>query len=276
MNLVSNDFHHRPQSLLILECGLHNYHVPVELLAIIRSYYREAMSNQSIREALTVCHNSQQLSAGERRSVSSEMKRCLMRFGHISDWDTSQVTDMSRLFQYAPNFNEDISAWDTGNVTTLNSLFSDAWNFNQPLATWNVQRVTDMSSMFQAAYSFNQSLETWDCDGYVENVTDMSNMFNGASKFNQPLAGWNVANAVDMRQMFRYASTFNQPLDRWDVTNVIHMKFMFQYASSFNQPLQKFETQYDPDDLIEVSIFNESYIWSDEYMRLFAYDVNLL
>ena len=53
-------------------------------------------------------------------------------YGHISRWDTSVVTDMSRLFYNATNFNEDLSNWMTANVTTthtpksLNGVFGQA------------------------------------------------------------------------------------------------------------------------------------------------------
>jgi hypothetical protein len=33
-------------------------------------------------------------------------------YGHISNWDTSAVTYMFRLFEGRPFFNEDLSKWD--------------------------------------------------------------------------------------------------------------------------------------------------------------------
>ena len=39
-----------------------------------------------------------------------------VKYGHISYWDTSKVTDMSELFKDKKDFNEDISKWDTSNV----------------------------------------------------------------------------------------------------------------------------------------------------------------
>ena len=59
-------------------------------------------------------------------------------YGHISTWDTSQVTDMSYLFcgrssyycgsksyytSSARYFNDDISAWDVSRVTKMTQMF---------------------------------------------------------------------------------------------------------------------------------------------------------
>jgi surface protein len=56
-------------------------------------------------------------------------------FGHISDWKTSQVTNMEKLFLGSiymqggdanmQSFNDDISRWDTSNVTTMAHMFYD-------------------------------------------------------------------------------------------------------------------------------------------------------
>ena len=44
-------------------------------------------------------------------------------YGNISDWDVSQVTDMSELFRDKTDFNGDISNWDVSSVTTMYSMF---------------------------------------------------------------------------------------------------------------------------------------------------------
>ena len=51
-------------------------------------------------------------------------------YGNISDWDVSQVTDMSDLFYDKTNFNTDISGWDVSNVTNMYSMFFNASAFN--------------------------------------------------------------------------------------------------------------------------------------------------
>ena len=41
------------------------------------------------------------------------------QYGHISTWDVSRITDMSKLFRYKGNFIDDISNWNVANVTTM-------------------------------------------------------------------------------------------------------------------------------------------------------------
>ena len=49
----------------------------------------------------------------------SDKDQCISEYGHISDWDTAEVTDMSNLFQNRRDFNEDLSKWNVGSVTTM-------------------------------------------------------------------------------------------------------------------------------------------------------------
>ena len=147
--------------------------------------------------------------------------------GPISQWDTSGITDMSRLFEDQENFNEDISKWDVSNVKDMSRIFLNAHAFNQPLNSWNVSKVTDMSLMFCGAYAFNQSLNSWD----VSNVTNMNCMFYEARVFNHPLYNWNVSKVTNMRGMFYKARAFNQSLNNWNVSKVTNMRGMFYEAN---------------------------------------------
>ena len=100
---------------------------------------------------------------------NTDKKECLKRYGHISEWDVSLITDMSELFYKQTNFNDDISRWDVSNVTNMRYMFNWAYCFNQPLNNWNVSNVTYMNGMFKEAKSFNQPLNNWN----VSNVTNM-------------------------------------------------------------------------------------------------------
>ena len=64
-------------------------------------------------------------------------------YDNISDWETSQVTNMEKLFCGATDyggdrnmqfFNDDISRWDTSNVTTMRMMFGNAHAFNGDLS----------------------------------------------------------------------------------------------------------------------------------------------
>jgi surface protein len=96
------------------------------------------------------------------------------KYGHISGWDTSEVTDMSSLFLRAKSFNQPLNNWDVSRVTNMSGMFSNAKSFNQPLDKWDVSSVTYMSRMFLGAKSFNQPLEKWDISNlrYLEEIFD--------------------------------------------------------------------------------------------------------
>ena len=114
-------------------------------------------------------------------------QRAIRKYGHISNWDTSGVTNMSKLFFRRFSFNENISSWNVSNVTDMSDMFCDAESFNQDIGRWNVSSVTNMSDMFNNAESFNQDIGLWD----VSNVVDMQHMFLGATEFCQNICKWN-------------------------------------------------------------------------------------
>ena len=49
----------------------------------------------------------------------------MAKYGRISKWNTTLVTNMKNLFQYKENFNDDISEWNVSNVTDMDSMFSN-------------------------------------------------------------------------------------------------------------------------------------------------------
>jgi surface protein len=167
-------------------------------------------------------------------------------FNHpaISSWDTSNVTDMSAMFQNTveaiafTSFNQDISAWDTSSVTDMSGMFLNATTFNQDISAWDTSNVTDMSSMFSYAYLFNQDISAWD----TSNVTDMNRMFRHAGAFNGDISAWDTSNVTGMSGMFLNADTFNQDIGAWDTSNVTDMSSMFSYAGRFDGDISAWDT----------------------------------
>jgi len=162
---------------------------------------------------------------------TSDQSLALDTYGHISDWNTENVTDMAGLFNGSSQFDQDISGWDVSNVTNMSNMFAYAPSFNQNIGGWDVSNVTDMSGMFNNAHTFNQDIGGWD----VSSVTNMQSMFFSALAFDQNIVGWDVGNVKDMHYMFMLAAAFNQNISGWDVSSVTDMNYMFAYAPSFNQ-----------------------------------------
>ena len=87
-----------------------------------------------------------------------------IKYGHITAWDTSAVTDMSCLFKAeednggqctyprfyhaaAASFDEDLSGWDVRNVATMAGIFYKAAAFDQDLG-WCVDADVDLGGAF--------------------------------------------------------------------------------------------------------------------------------
>ncbi|HLS30893.1 MAG TPA: BspA family leucine-rich repeat surface protein, partial [Flavobacteriaceae bacterium] len=155
----------------------------------------------------------------------------------IETWDVSNVTDMTKAFKGATAFNQSLNNWEVTNVISMQSMFEGAASFNQPLSSWDVQQVSTIISMFKNASNFNQNLNTWE----ISQITDMTDLFNGASSFNQSLSLWDVSNVVKMYGMFANTSAFNQNLSSWNVSNVNNMNYMFMNALAYNQDLSSWD-----------------------------------
>jgi len=130
---------------------------------------------------------------------------------NIGFWDTSNVTDMSSIFENATAFNQDIGNWDTSSVTDMSSMFYEASSFNQDIGNWNTSSVTDMVGMFYEASSFNQDIGSWD----TSKVTGMERMFWAADAFNQDLSGWCVTNISSEPAGFATSSLTNFKKPVW-------------------------------------------------------------
>ena len=156
-------------------------------------------------------------------------------YGHISDWDVSNITSMYRLFDRIP-INDNISRWDVSNVTNMEEMFEFCSGFNQPIGNWDVSKVTTMKLMFSHT-SFNQDISRWN----VSNVTTMYGMFygfHGRTSFNQPIGNWDVSNVANMEGMFR-KSSFNQDISNWDTSSLSGGSAInIFYDSRFNQSLR--------------------------------------
>ena len=166
-------------------------------------------------------------------------------YGNISEWDTSNITDMRDLFDGMSNFNDDISKWDVQNVTSMEGMFRGADNFNGIIQDWDTSNVTSMKEMFLNATKFNGLISNWD----TGKVTTMARMFAAGpdfppSNFNNmdesliqeegsTETNWNTSNVKNMTSMFQ-KSNFNLSISSWDTSKVTDMSRMFAQTANFN------------------------------------------
>ncbi|MDC3238388.1 BspA family leucine-rich repeat surface protein, partial [Flavobacteriaceae bacterium] len=152
---------------------------------------------------------------------------------NFNSWDTSKVTDMSYMFESTDYMNPQIASWDVSSVTNMANMFNDCRLFNQAIGSWDVSSVTNMSSMFSRADYFNQNIGSWN----TSSVTNMSAMFKETDVFNQNLNSWDVSKVTNISYMFKSAPRFNGNISSWDTSSVTDMRQMFDSASMFNQDI---------------------------------------
>ena len=136
----------------------------------------------------------------------------------ISDFnciDTSNIIDMSDLFveiNKIRKINFDVSNWDVSNVENMSNIFSYCFSFDCDLSKWDVSNVTSMSGMFKNCENFKgKGLDKWD----VYNVENMRHMFDGCKKFNgKSIENWNVSNVTNMNGMFYSCFNLNCDLSK--------------------------------------------------------------
>ena len=191
--------------------------------SIGRQPQRPKLTNKTIREAVQAfCDEG----GGKERADFLHSPNAAAKYGPVSSWDVSGVTDMSALFKGMEAFNEPIGDWQVEQVTIMREMFWRAKAFNQPIGKWRVDRVTNMYVMFCHAEAFDQTSGQW----RVDRVCKMDWMFYEAHAFNQPIGEWQVDQVEDMGEMFYEAHAFNQPIGQWSVYNVKDMHSMFGYA----------------------------------------------
>ena len=91
-------------------------------------------------------------------AIGVKKSRKKYKYKPIELWNTKYITDMSDLFKFETNFDEDISNWNVSNVTNMERMFYGCKKYNSPLDNWDVSSVINMESMFEIAKLFNVEL----------------------------------------------------------------------------------------------------------------------
>ncbi len=184
----------------------------------------------------------------------------LEEFEGLSNFDTSQVTNMASMFANDKNLRSlDLSSFNTSNVIDMNKLFKSCSALtNLDVSSFNTAKVKDMSTMFNLCTSLtNLNLNNFD----TKNVENMNSMFYACRNLSSlSISNFNTAKVTDMTAMFGMCFKLsNLNVASFDTSNVKQAVGMFLYCMSLNQ--------------LDVSHFNTSNITSTNGM--FAFCTNL-
>ena len=146
---------------------------------------------------------------------------------NVSNWDTSNVTNMSNTFSHCELLTSvDVSKWNTSKVTNMEGMFVDCNLLaSVDVNKWNTSKVTDMASMFSSCGTLRSiDVSKWN----TSNVTDISGMFFGCGSLHSvDITGWDTSKVTSMDRMFFNCSSLTT------ITGVLDFKNCTEYYGTF-------------------------------------------
>ena len=180
--------------------------------------------------------------------------------------DTSNVTNMYRMFYNSSATTLDLSSFDTSNVTNMDWMFyKSAATKIKGLNNFSTSKVTDMSSMFGYSKLTTLDLSSFDTSNVknmfymffssvateikglnnfnTSKVTNMYGMFFGTKATSLDLSSFDTSNVTSMKQMFYMsAATEIKGLNDFNTSKVTNMGGMFGYSKLTCLDLSSFDT----------------------------------
>ena len=161
----------------------------------------------------------------------------------VSNFDTSQVTDMSWMFAGCSITSLDLSKFDTSKVTNMSSMFSECDSLtNLDVSNFDTSEVTNMDSMFSECHSLT-GLDVSKFD--TSKVTNMGCMFKSCRSLTSlDVSKFDTSNVTDMCVMFAYCENLTSlDVSKFYTSNVTDMGSMFSECSSLTSlNVSKFDT----------------------------------
>ncbi|GAB7391010.1 MucBP domain-containing protein [Lactococcus garvieae] len=172
--------------------------------------------------------------------------------------DTSNVTDMSKMFSYTYYLKSlDLSSFDTSQVTNMSQMFYYAKGLESlDVSSFNTSSVTDMSTMFCGINVTSLDVSNFD----TSNVTNMSSMFSSLSSVaSLDISALDTSNVKDMSYMFASMNVETINVSTLDTSNVTKMDNMFGWMRQLKA--------------LDISNFDTSKVTS--MSEIFTYDSQL-
>ena len=195
----------------------------------------------------------------------------------VSNFDTSKATNMNKMFSRTDKLiTLDLSNFDTSQVTDMSYMFDDADNLTTlDLSNFDTSKVTNMDHMFSNTYN----LTTLDLSNFnTSKVTNMDSMFFTSGLTSLNLSSFNTSKVTNMDRMFSNTrKLITLDLSNFDTSKVTNMDSMFFVSGLTSLNLSSFNTSkvtdmsymfYDMRNLtsLDLSNFDTSKVTNMNYM----------
>ncbi|WP_188002540.1 BspA family leucine-rich repeat surface protein [Listeria monocytogenes] len=157
---------------------------------------------------------------------------------NASNLDTSQVTDMSNMFNFNATTSLDVSNFDTSKVTNMYGMFCGNAATSLDVSNFDTSNVTNMSNMFNASAATSLDVSNFD----TSNVTDMSAMFCGSAATSLDMSSFDTSNVTDMSAMFYDSAVTSLDVSNFDTSSVMSMGEMFRESVMTSLDVSSFDT----------------------------------
>lgn len=162
-------------------------------------YYYSESNHISVYSDTSIVNSS------STRSMFSGLE-CCTRIDLLEDIDTSESTNMSRMFYDCGNLTSlDVSKLDTTRVIDMSDMFSRCHGLTSlDVSMFNTSKVTNMDGMFYGC----SKLTSLDLSNFnTSKVTGMRFMFSECEQLSEEsihtMDNWNLSSCTDFYQMFR-------------------------------------------------------------------------
>ena len=185
----------------------------------------------------------------------------------LSNFDSSNVTNMHATFDQVAASTLDLSNLDTSSVTTMAGMFRQCQATSLDLSNFDTSSVTDMSQMFyQARQLTSLNVSSFD----TSHVTDMNSMFQTCDKLpSLDLTNFDTSSVQNMMGMF-YLSDVLETItghETFDTSSVTDMSHMFTQTFALTNDNVNFDSwcvsgiSSAPDDFRTLAGFTEEPNW---------------
>ena len=166
-----------------------------------------------------------------RSSAATEIKG-------LENFDTSNVTEMSSMFKNSVVTTLDLSSFDTSNVTDMSAMFDSSAAISLDLSNFDTSKVRNMASMFVSTKIITLDLSSFD----TSNVTNMAGMFSDSAATSLDLSSFDTSNVTNMGSMFSLSKVLTIDLSSFDTSKVTDMSLMFRWSEVTSLDLSSFDT----------------------------------